>query len=258
MSNISTARKTASSIAVAELSALFPSCQLPTPIPSQTDIHELKMERDDAPILRYLFAAHRPLRHLEFGTWQGFGACLCLESCDATVWTINLSDGESRQDGSWAYGERIFPGNTVPPGAVTENFGTDALGPRDWLRTDAGGSIGHLYREKGLGHRVCQVYCDSRQWDHDVYPRNFFDSALIDGGHSPEVVSSDTRKAMHLLRPGGMILWHDFYPATLTDIPCESVQGVRQALAGLITELSNELQLMVWIEQSWLMLGVKR
>jgi hypothetical protein len=58
-----------------------------------------KMEVDDAPILRYIYRHVRPRRHLEFGTWEGTGACYCLDECDAHVWTINLPDGE-RIDGS--------------------------------------------------------------------------------------------------------------------------------------------------------------
>ena len=51
------------------------------------------MEIDDAPIFRYLYRNIMPLRHLEFGTWQGTGVLYCLEECDATVWTINLFEG---------------------------------------------------------------------------------------------------------------------------------------------------------------------
>ena len=72
-------------------------------------------EKDDALILRYIYQNHQPRRHLEFGTWQGFGTCLCLESCAATVWTINLPDGEAKADGTWAYGERASPTKRRPP-----------------------------------------------------------------------------------------------------------------------------------------------
>src|SRR5581483_11246495 len=89
-----------------------------------------KMEVDDAPILRYVYRQVRPRRHLEFGTWEGTGACYCLEECDANVWTINLPDGE--RDPS---GVRVYEG-------------------------DAGASIGHRYRSAGFTDRVCQILCD--------------------------------------------------------------------------------------------------
>jgi len=69
--------------------------------------------------------------------------------------------------------------------------------------TDTLGFIGRLYLERELGHRVCQIYCDSRQWDTSAYPPEFFDTVLIDGGHQREIVISDTRKALPLLRSGG-------------------------------------------------------
>lgn len=82
-------------------------------------------------------------------------------------------------------GERVTDSSN---GIVTANFGEDELGPRTYHRTDAGGYIGRIYRERGLGHRVRQVYCDSRDWNTANYPADFFDSVLIDGGHQPDVV----------------------------------------------------------------------
>ena len=178
------------------------------------------------PYFNFLYQAHQPRRHLEFGTWQGWGTSLCLESCAATVWTINLPDGETRSDGTWAYGERVTDSSNAPHGIVTANFGEDELGPRTYHRTDAGGYIGRFYREKGLGHRVCQIYCDSRDWDTSNYPADFFDSVLIDGGHQPDVVINDTRKSLQVLRPGGLIMWHDFCPLPEIRSQFESVKGV--------------------------------
>lgn len=229
----------------------------PPPPSSSRALNQWRMEDDDAPILRYLYSSHRPLRHLEFGTWMGFGACLCLESCAATVWTLNLPNGETRPDGTWAYGQRVSPSTPVPAGGVIVNFGVDEEGPRNWLRTDAGGSIGHLYRDKGLGHRVAQVYCDSREWDVSAYPNDFFDSVLIDGGHIPEVVASDTEKALKVLRPGGMILWHDFCPREGIAENFDSVKGVTEGVARVLPLLTATLTRMAWINPSWLLVGIK-
>ncbi len=33
---------------------------------------------------------------------------------------------------------------------------------------------------------------------------------FIDGGHSKEVVASDTRKAFELIRPDGIVVWDDY------------------------------------------------
>jgi hypothetical protein len=242
----------------AQLGRLFPGRLAPDwKIPEQS-APSRSMEQDDAPILRYLYQAHQPRRHLEFGTWQGGGACTCLEASDATVWTLNLPDGETKPDGTWTYGERVRDESNAPPGAVTANYGTDEEGPRTYHRTDAGGYIGRLYRERSLGHRVCQIYCDSRKWDTSAYPRDFFDSVLIDGGHQAEVVASDTRKALAVLRPGGLVLWHDFCPLPGAAQQFESIGGVTAAIESMLPEIIPQLSALHWINPSWILLGIKK
>lgn len=213
---------------------------------------------DDGLILRYLYQHHQPRRHLEFGTWQGFGTCLCLESCAASVWTLNLPDGETKADGSWAYGERVVDDSKSPLGAVSVNHGQDEAGPRTYHRTDAASYIGRLYREKQLGHRVCQIYCDSRDWDTTTYPSAFFDSVMIDGGHQTEVVLNDTRKALPLLRSGGLILWHDVCPDPAIIAKSAAVQGVVAAIETLWPELEQQCSALFWIDPSYLLLGIKK
>lgn len=240
----------------AELSALLGS-QAETPA-SAGDLAHWKMETDDGPLFAYLYRHFAPRRHLEFGTWQGYGTCLCLENSAATVWTINLPEGETKPDGTWAYGHRVTDETNTPPGAVTANYGHDEQGPRTYHRTDAASYIGRFYREKNLGHRVCQVYCDTRAWDTSAYPSDFFDSALIDGGHEPEVVTSDTRKALSVLRPGGMILWHDFCPLPEIRERFASVGGVTAGIEQILPELAPQFATLCWIDPSWILLGIKK
>jgi len=223
-----------------------------------TALDAWQMERDDAPLFAYLYRQFAPKRHLEFGTWQGFGTCLCLENSDATVWTINLPDGETKPDGSWAYGHRVVDETGTPPGAVSVNFGHDDEGPRTYHRTDAASYIGRFYREKNLGHRVCQVYCDTRAWDTSAYAPDFFDTALIDGGHEAEIVVSDTRKALSVVRPGGLVLWHDFCPQPEVRARFSSVAGVVAGVESILPELTSQCRELFWINPSWLLVGVKK
>lgn len=239
----------------------------PEPPPSSKKyLDQWSLEEDDKPILQYIYKAHQSKRHLEFGTWQGWGAALCLESCcEANVWTINLSDGEDRPDGTWAYSQRVnspqdfegILGNLPNPRIVRKNFGEDELGPRNYHKTDAGDYIGHIYREKGLEDRVCQVFCDSRLWDNSMFPNDFFDSVLIDGGHLPEVVINDTRKALQVLRPGGLIMWHDFCPQLPIRSQFASVKGVTAGIEQIVTELQEQLEMICWINPSWILVGRK-
>lgn len=254
---ISTFMQAPYALPLANLGELFPLNRKPPPAASVKRLDQWKME-DDAPILQFLYRGHQPRRHLEFGTWQGWGTVLCLESCDATVWTINLPDGEPRADGTWAYGHRILEPVNAPHGVVTETYGEDELGPRTYHRTDAGGYIGRIYREKELGHRVCQIYCDSRMWNTSNYPLGFFDSVLIDGGHQPEVVMHDTRKSLPLLRSGGMMIWHDFCPLPEIRSQFGSVKGVTEWVERLLPELQEQLEHCCWINPSWILVALKK
>lgn len=213
-----------------------------------------RMEDDDAPIFRYLYREHQPRRHLEFGTWKGTGACYCLEECAATVWTINLLHGEDTADGNWAYGS-AFPVDQQPAAWSERRQYTDH---EVWYRTDSLGFIGKHYLEQNQGHRVCQIYCNTKDWDISNYPAGFFDSALIDGGHSEEIVTHDTRKACQLVRSGGLILWHDYCldPDVLRQkmSPC----GVVESISKNWEWLADQCQDIFWVYPSWILVGVKR
>ncbi len=219
-------------------------------------LKDWKMEVDDAPVFRYIYRSFRPRRHLEFGTWQGTGVLYCLEECDATVWTINLLQGEQLADGAWAYysGFASKIARALPVWsrrkAVSRKFVS--------FQTDSLGFIGRYYREAGLAHRVCQIYCDSREWDIHNYPPGFFDTALIDGGHMEDVVASDMDKACRLVRSGGIVMWHDFCEHAEVQNNCSSTKGVVNVIRANWDWLNQQMKDIFWINPSWILLGVKR
>ena len=131
-----------------ELGDFFSQQEKIPPKPSTKTLEQWIMEDDDASIFRYLYQSLQPRRHLEFGTCQGWGTGLCLEACQATVWTLNLPDGEIKPDGSWAYGERILDDTNVTKDISTESFGKDEKGEIIYHCTDARGCSGRIYREK--------------------------------------------------------------------------------------------------------------
>ena len=215
-----------------------------------------RMEVHDSPIFRYLYRNFKPQRHLEFGTWQGAGTIYCLEECDATVWTINLPMGECCTENM---------DSPVYSGGDSYDLNLSSL--QDWAkrigfpqqrvyRSDSLGFIGRFYIENKLGHRVCQIYSDSTEWDTTHYPDAFFDSVLIDGGHSAEVVCHDTLNAMRLIRPGGLMLWHDCCPPVWQQFAC--TQGVLKGIQLLSPVLRRELKCLFWIQPSWILLGIKK
>lgn len=52
---------------------------------------------------------------------------------------------------------------------------------------------------------------DSAKFDTAPY-RNSIDLVFVDGYHSYEYVKNDTEKGLEMLRPGGVIAWHDCVP----------------------------------------------
>jgi predicted O-methyltransferase YrrM len=185
-----------------------------------------KMETDDAPILEYLWRLWRPRRHLEFGTWEGFGATLVGQTTDAEIWTINLPQGEASGDGESLYDS-----------------------------SDAGGNIGWRYRATGLGPRVHQLLCDSRDFETGGFADDFFDTVLIDGGHTPDLVANDTDKALRVLRPGGLCIWHDFCPDPAALSRNLAPLGVVQAIVENITRWQPLFDRLYWIRKSWILVG---
>ena len=211
------------------------------------------IDADDC-ILRYLFRNFRPCRHLEFGTWQGDGVLRCVEECDAAVWTLNVLEGESRPDGEWAYAVEADQADDHGSTRWSESLAThDGL----WVRTDAYGQIGRKYLEAGWGKRVCQIYCDSREWDTSQYPPGFFDSAFVDGGHTYDIVANDTKRAIELVRAGGLIMWHDFCPLDDVTAACESTRDVVSYIAAEREGLLQYVDKLFWIEPSWLLVAVR-
>jgi hypothetical protein len=204
-----------------------------------------KMEVDDAPIFRYVYRNAKPRRHLEFGTWLGVGTVFCLEEATATVWTINMPFGE----GTYGFYEHDLP----DAHAWAHKVGIAVSGS---YSSDAIGFIGKAYLERDMGNRVCQIYCDSREWDASNFPEGFFDTVLVDGGHMAEIVASDTRKALPLLRSGGIIMWHDFCPTEY--LRFEACKGVMSGIAHEWEFINNETTKLFWIYPSMILVGVKK
>jgi Methyltransferase domain len=74
--------------------------------------------------------------------------------------------------------------------------------------TDAG-LIGQRFRGTPYEKKITQVFGDSATFDWSTLPVPF-DMVFIDGCHFEEYVVSDTQNALKHLRPGGLIVWHDY------------------------------------------------
>ena len=65
------------------------------------------------------------------------------------------------------------------------------------------------YRHKGGSEKITQLYGNSVTFDYTPYVAQA-DLVFVDGGHDFETVLSDTQNALRIVRPGGVVLWHDF------------------------------------------------
>ena len=209
---------------------------------------EFNTERDETPIFEYIYENFAPHRHLEFGTWEGHGAATVARVCQAEVWTINLPEGERNSTGDFVYGTSALAGGMMP--------GKFPPPPNDGP-TDSGEWIGWRYRAAGLGHRIHQILCNSLDLDTSLWPQGFFDTVFIDGGHSEDVVCSDTDKAYQLLRPGGLMIWHDFCPEPETLAFNEAPRGVVKAIAANMDRWLPGFQRLFWIRPTWILVGIR-
>jgi predicted O-methyltransferase YrrM len=72
-----------------------------------------------------------------------------------------------------------------------------------------GQQTGSFFFESQVHERIEQLWCDSARFD-ETSLRGRVDLVFVDGSHSYEYVSNDTAKALAMVRPGGVILWHDY------------------------------------------------
>jgi len=214
------------------------------------DLADFKTEIYEAAIYSYIYEQAQPKRHLEFGTWEGLGVTLCARSCEAEIWTVNLPEGEKDEAGDPVYTEM----QSVPYGTSPE---IAAFATENRQSTDAGTLIGWRYRAAGFADRVHQILCDSRELDTTAFGKGFFDSVLIDGGHAADVVTSDTNKALPLLRSGGIMIWHDFCPDPETIRRNEAPRGVISAIIENFNEWNQNFSKVFWIQPSWMLVGIK-
>jgi precorrin-6B methylase 2 len=94
-----------------------------------------------------------------------------------------------------------------------------------------------VYSGTDIAYKIEQLFDDSKAFDETPYAGKM-DLIFIDGSHAYSYVMSDSRKALDMIRSGGLILWHD-YDGPMSD------RGTDKALV----ELARELPL-VHIEQT--------
>jgi predicted O-methyltransferase YrrM len=69
--------------------------------------------------------------------------------------------------------------------------------------------LGIMFKGSDRENRITEIHSDSREFDPNPYTGRM-DYIFVDGDHSYEMVKNDTEKALVMLKPGGMIVWHDY------------------------------------------------
>lgn len=119
---------------------------------------------------------------------------------------------------------------TLGPGQQSLYQASDADRPEDEdIALEESDFETFLYTESDVAHKVEQLFGDSKAFDESPYLGQM-DLIFIDGSHAYSYVVSDTRKALRMIKSGGLILWHD-YEGPLTG------RGTDKALLGLAGEL---------------------
>jgi len=136
----------------------------------------------------------RPHRVFELGTLQGrttLNLALNLPA-SSQIFTLNLCVEDQRCFEGWHKQDELL---------VKENHG----------------KIGCLFRESEVEHRITQLWGDSLTFEFAPY-KEAMDLVFIDGNRQYEYVISDSENGRRMLRPGGLLVWHDYnYADSVTD-----------------------------------------
>lgn len=121
----------------------------------------------------------RASRVFEIGTFDGGTTALLADrgGSDCTVFTLDLPDDE-------------FDATQTPP-----NFDSTM--------------IGHLYRDSPSVDNIVQLRGNSHTFDYTAWLASI-DLVFVDAGHDWDSGIADTRAALRIVRPGGVIVWDDF------------------------------------------------
>ena len=84
------------------------------------------------------------------------------------------------------------------------------------------------YSDEPCAGKVKQLFGDSKAFDEAPWAGQC-DLVFVDGSHAESYVLSDSKKALRLVKPGGLVLWHDYRGHKLA--------GVFDTLNALAAEL---------------------
>ena len=72
--------------------------------------------------------------------------------------------------------------------------------------------VGSQFEAAPEAGKIQQVFCNTLEFDQTPLAGKV-DMIFIDAGHAYELVRSDSNKALEMIGPGGIVLWHDYHYA---------------------------------------------
>lgn len=128
-------------------------------------------------------------RMFEFGTLDGHTAYLWARNSPADAVVVTLTLGPQQHE------------------LYKAEKGDAAQAARSALEESRSG--GFLYSGTAAEEKIIQLYGDSKDFDESPFAQSC-DLIFVDGSHAYSYVKSDSHKALRMIRPGGLILWHDY------------------------------------------------
>lgn len=77
--------------------------------------------------------------------------------------------------------------------------------------------VGHYFKGTKFESKITQLWGDSAAFDFSPYYGQM-EVVFIDAAHAYDYVKSDTENALRMLKPGGVILWHNYHDIIDPDV----------------------------------------
>lgn len=162
---------------------LFPNYMIPEVLPQigKLDRHSWNVRLDEKIYISLIVKALNAQRIFEIGTFDG-GTTLCMaESAgpEAEIFTLDLPPQEFD--------------NTQNPNEFS------------------GTQVGVKFHNTAAAQKITQLLGDSTKFDYSPYLQSM-DLVFVDAAHDFIHGFPDSKNALSLVRPGGIVIWHDYAP----------------------------------------------
>lgn len=187
---------------------LIPTARLGDVFPGEAEQGAIRLERflgqwgniriEEVCKLCLIVAWLRPRGIFELGTYNGMTTLQLALNAPAhcRIYTLDL-DPESPEARTLAVGEI--------DGYLARKDG--------FFRVEVGG----YWRQTPHASRITQLWGDSVRTDFSAYEGRM-DLVFVDAGHTYPYVRADSENAFKMLRPGGVIVWHDYMQVLHPDV----------------------------------------